>query len=80
MNRNLSKLCEVVKEREAWQAAIHGVTKTWTWFSDLKTLFFFYLLSKNNRNMEINARDNAENIVVQSLNRVFTTPWTAENI
>ena len=30
--------------------------------------------------MEINARDNAENIVVQSLNRVFTTPWTAENI
>ena len=30
--------------------------------------------------MEINARDNAENTVVQSLNRVFTTTWTEENI
>ena len=28
MKRNLSKLCEVVKEREARHAAIHGVTKT----------------------------------------------------
>ena len=44
MNRNLSKLCEVLREREAWHAAIHGVTKIWTWFSDLKTLLFFLSL------------------------------------
>ena len=26
---------EMVKDREAWCAAIHGVTKSWTWLSDL---------------------------------------------
>ena len=27
---NLSKLQETVKDREAWHAAAHGVTKSWT--------------------------------------------------
>ena len=27
---NLSKLWEIVKNREAWCAAVHGVTKSWT--------------------------------------------------
>ena len=27
---NLSKLWEIVKDREAWHAAIHGVAKNWT--------------------------------------------------
>ena len=30
MNISLSKLPEMVKDREAWRAAIHGVTKSWT--------------------------------------------------
>ena len=30
MDMNLSKLWETVKDREAWHAAIHGVTKSWT--------------------------------------------------
>ena len=34
MHMNLSKLSEIVEDREAWCAAIHGVTKTWTWLSD----------------------------------------------
>ena len=29
MNMNLGKLWEMVRDREAWCAAIHGVTKSW---------------------------------------------------
>ena len=31
---SLSKIQELVKDREAWHAAVHGVTKSWTQLSD----------------------------------------------
>jgi len=30
MDINLGKLKEIVKDSEAWHAAVHGVTKSWT--------------------------------------------------
>ena len=46
MDMSLSKLVEIVKERGAWRAAVHGVAKSWTRRSDWTELnsvqsFFF---------------------------------------
>ena len=34
MDMSLSKFQEIVKVREAWRAAVHGVTKSWTQLSN----------------------------------------------
>ena len=34
MDMNLSTLQEIVKDREAWRAAVHGVTESGTQLSD----------------------------------------------
>ena len=34
MDMTLSKLQAIVKDREAWHAAVHGIAKGWTQLSD----------------------------------------------
>ena len=42
MDMNSSKLWEIGKDREAWRAAVHAVTKSWTWLSDWTTTTYMY--------------------------------------
>ena len=37
MDVNLGKVHEMVRDRKAWHAAVHGVTKNWTWLGDWTT-------------------------------------------
>ena len=44
IDMRLSKLWELVMDREAWHSAVHGITKSWTWLSnwtELMALFPF---------------------------------------
>ena len=50
MDMNLGKLWEMVKDRDAWRAVVHGLPKSWTWRGDSTTTYlpkkkkFFYLV------------------------------------
>ena len=46
MDMSLSKLWEIVKERETYCAAVHGVTKSQTRLSDFTFTFHFHALEK----------------------------------
>ena len=41
VDMSLSKLWEIVKEREAWHTAVHEVTKSWTRLSNRTTATTF---------------------------------------
>ena len=68
MDMSLSRLQKVVKDREAWHAAVDGVTKSWTQFSDRTTTIRFQL--------EVNTVIGMlEMGIIYSCPSVFTRDW-----
>ena len=65
MDMSLSKLRELVMEQKAWSAAVHGVSRSWTWLSMLNWTELKH--SDKNQSAEVLAKDQSYSWLIKEV-------------
>ena len=63
MDMGLGGLLELVMDREAWRAAVHGVTKSWTRHSDRTTITLHYGRKKGRKKGRKEGKKEGRNVL-----------------
>ena len=71
MDVNLGKIQEMVRDREAWHAIVHGVTKTWTWMGNWTTITM-WTESKDSSFFHLSSRTESLTIVIFIIQKADT--------
>ena len=69
MDMNLSKLREMIRDREAWNAAVCEVANSWTGLSDWTTIVSLYILWLEERCAQVQALQHCSRVLGPSLSQ-----------
>ena len=81
MDMSLSELPEIVKDREAWYATVHRVTKSWAWLSDWTELMAFLVVIYWCESRTIKKAERRRIDILKLWGwRLFRASWTAKRL